>query len=206
MSDFPYQSDAECIAAYRAGDPAAFEALVARHLSAVYNFIARYAGGGDDADDIVQDVFVKVWKHLHRFDTTKNFRTWLFTIAKNTALDWLKKKKAIVFSDMSDGSENMPAFEETIADDEPAPPEIIDAKISHTELASLLDGLHPDHKAVVLLRLDSQLTFREIAESLDRPINTVKSHYRRAISSLRKKLDDSHQTSDTKRIRINHEK
>ncbi len=181
--------DGGLIAQYRAGDNEAFERLVANHLEAVYSFVARYVGSGSEAEDIVQDVFIKVWKHLGRFDTQRNFRTWIFTIAKNTALDWLKKKKAITFSELTSKDETGQAFEETLTDlDEPTPPELFDQALDEKALSAGLAALPADYRAVVLLRLDSQLTFREIAETLNKPLNTVKSHYRRAVSILSERL------------------
>ena len=181
--------DEDLIRRYRAGDNAAFERLVANHLEAVYSFVARYVGNSNEAEDIVQDVFIKVWKHLGRFDTQRNFRTWIFTIAKNTALDWLKKKKVITFSELTGDDDTGPTFEETLADlDEPTPLELFDQTLDQKALSAALAALPADYRAVVILRLDSQLTFREIAETLNKPLNTVKSHYRRAVSILAERL------------------
>lgn len=181
--------DGDLIRQYRAGDNQAFERLVENHLEAVYSFVARYVGNNSEAEDIVQDVFIKIWKHLGRFDTQRNFRTWIFTIAKNTALDWLKKKRAITFSELTVNDETGPAFEETLAAfDEPTAPELFDQTLDQEALSAALASLPTDYRAVVILRLDSQLTFREIAETLNKPLNTVKSHYRRAVSILNERL------------------
>jgi RNA polymerase sigma factor (sigma-70 family) len=187
----PSSHDITLIRRYHAGEQGAFDELVANHLDAVYSFVARYVGGNDEAEDIVQDVFIKVWKNLRRFDLNRNFRTWLFTIAKNTALDWLKKKKAVHFSELASGDESGPSFEEMLPSEDLLPSELFDQSLSHDVLATALATLPPDYRAVVLLRLDSQLTFREIAETLDKPLNTVKSHYRRAVSLLRRAAPNS---------------
>ncbi len=80
-------------AAFLKGDGDSFAALVDRHMPMVYKFTYRYVGNADAANDIVQDVFIKVWKNIKKFDHGKNFKTWLLTIAKNTALDAIKKKE-----------------------------------------------------------------------------------------------------------------
>src|SRR5580698_6338138 len=90
--------DAALVAAFMKGDGDSFAALVDRYMPMVYKFTYRYVGNADMANDIVQDVFIKVWKNIHKFDQKKNFKTWLLTIAKNTALDAVKKKKAVLFS------------------------------------------------------------------------------------------------------------
>ncbi len=181
-------NDASRIIRYRAGDQKAFSELVNAHLSAVYSFVARYVGYGGEAEDIVQEVFVKVWKNLGRFDTSRNFRTWLFTIAKNTALDWLKKKRPVAFSELDDGQGGT-SFEETVVADESPASERFDERLTKEKLTAGLDSLPPEYRAVVLLRLDSQLTFREIAETLNKSANTVKSHYRRAVALLRRFME-----------------
>jgi len=74
-------------------------------LPLIYNFSRRYAGDPDNASDITQEAFVKVWKNLKKFNISKNFRVWLFAIAKNTALDWIKKKKTLPLSLLNENEE-----------------------------------------------------------------------------------------------------
>jgi len=135
-------------------------------------------------------VFVKVWKNLNRFDTARNFRTWLFTIAKNTALDWLKKKRPASFSSM-EGEREDSHFEDTVVAEEPSAQDRFDEQVTKKTLEAGLAALSPEYRAIVLLRLDSQLTFREIAEMLGKPANTVKSHYRRAVALLRRSITNA---------------
>jgi len=102
--------DTRLVAAFIKGDGDSFAALVDRHMPMVYKFTYRYVGNADAANDIVQDVFIKVWKNIKKFDPEKNFKTWLLTIAKNTALDSIKKKKAILFSKIEEGETDLDAF------------------------------------------------------------------------------------------------
>lgn len=87
------------------GDEEAIALLVNRHLKAVFNFTYRLIGKPEDAEDIAQDTFLKMWRNLKKYRHSENFKTWLFTIARNTAIDWLRKKKSIVFSDFNDDDE-----------------------------------------------------------------------------------------------------
>lgn len=80
------------------GDDDAFAFLVQRHLSAVYNFAYHFAGK-EEADDIAQETFLKIWKNLKKFRPGENFKTWMFAIARNTAIDHMRKKRESVFSD-----------------------------------------------------------------------------------------------------------
>ena len=91
-------SDEHLVSKYLSGEKEALEILIRRYLKPVYGFVYKYTGGVSETEDISQDVFIKVWKNLKKFDQVKNFKTWLFTIAKNTTLDFLRKKKMIPFS------------------------------------------------------------------------------------------------------------
>ena len=172
---------------YFNGDPRAFEALICLYLTPIYNLVYRYAGDAASAEDITQEVFVKVWKNLKRFDRGKSFKTWAFAIAKNTAFDFLKKKKAIPFSSFdTDAGENV--IIDTLADPAFLPPELFARK----ELAQILERalltLAPKYREVLLLRYFEHFTFQEIADILKEPLDTVKSRSRRALIILRKSL------------------
>ncbi len=93
-------SDQKLIANYLAGDEKSLEILINRYLRPIYSFVYRHVGNGEVAEDITQEVFVKVWRNLKKFDQNKSFKTWIFTIAKNTSFDFFKKKKAIPFSEL----------------------------------------------------------------------------------------------------------
>ncbi len=90
--------DKQLIADYLKGDERSLEILIKRYLRPIYNFAFRQINDIAEAEEIVQDVFVKVWKNLNKFKDNKKFRPWLYKIAKNTSLDFLKKKSAIPFS------------------------------------------------------------------------------------------------------------
>ena len=172
---------------YFNGDPEAFEALMLLYLKPVYNFAYRYAGDVASAEDITQETFVKVWKNLKKFDRAKSFKTWIFTIAKNTAFDFLKKKKAIPFSAFdTDTGENV--IVDTLADPAPLPTELFEQKELSQMLERAVSALAPYYREVILLRYFEQFTFQEIADILKEPLDTVKSRSRRALSILRKSL------------------
>ncbi len=178
------RSDEELIKAYLGGEEKSLRILIQRYLRVIYNFSHRYAGTKADAEDIAQEVFVKVWKNLGRFNPETSFRTWLFAIAKNTAIDWLRKKKAIPFSrfDTEDGN----ALEETLADLAPLPDSVAEQK---SFLDNTLNQLPPNHRAVLRLRYQDHLNFGEIGKVLKKSLNTVKSQHRRALLTLRELLD-----------------
>jgi RNA polymerase sigma-70 factor (ECF subfamily) len=112
---------------------------------------------------------------------------WLYTIARNTALDHIKKKKAIVFSELDD-NENDLAFVDTLEDRAPLQAEIFDDAAMAETLTRTVKLLHPDHQTVISLHYQEEMTFDEIAKIMKRPMNTVKSWHRRALIHLRELL------------------
>lgn len=182
-----HRSDTQLIEDYLNGDVAAFEVLVARYLKPVYGFVYRRVGTAGDAEDITQDTFMKAWRHIKRFDRAKSFKPWIFTIAKNTLIDFLKKKKTIPFSVFdTENGENM--LMETVADSAPEPSEIAEQGGMARAIESAAAFLAPQSQAIFSLHHANDLTFREIARTLGEPVNTVKSRYRRALAELRKLL------------------
>lgn len=183
-------SDQQLIADYLAGDEKSLEVLFGRYFKSIYSFTYRYVGGGQDAEDVTQDVFVKVWRHIKRFDQNKSFKTWIFSIAKNTAIDFLKKKKTIPFSEFeNEDGENM--ITETLADPSPLPQELLERAGVAQMLTSAMEKLSPKYRMVLFLRYNDHFNFREIAESLGEPLNTIKSRHRRALLMLKKLLPES---------------
>lgn len=183
--------DAQLIAAFIKGDGESFAALVDRHMPMVYRFVYRYVGDADIANDVVQDVFIKVWKNIKKFDPKKNFKTWLLTIAKNTALDAIKKKKAVLFSKIEEGETDLDAFLAPYVESADLPDVLLQKKQTKADLDRILQELSPAYRSVLLLRYTEHLKFREIADALQEPIDTIKSKHRRALIQLRKMLAEA---------------
>ena len=93
------ETDKQLVYNYINGDGKVLEKLISRYLKPVYNFVYRISNSQQDAEDITQETFIKVWQKIKKYNPDKNFKTWLFTIARNTAVDWLRKKRNLVFSD-----------------------------------------------------------------------------------------------------------
>jgi RNA polymerase sigma-70 factor (ECF subfamily) len=178
--------DKALIEAHLAGNTRAFEQLLNKHLSPVYRFIFQMARDREAADDIVQETFIKAWKHLADFDREKSFKTWLFTIAKRTAFDHFKKKKALPFSAFDDG-EGGTAFEE-VGDEQALPDELLAREEAAADLDRALARLPEGSRTILLLAYREDLSLQEIAEILGEPYNTVKSRHNRAIRKLREAM------------------
>lgn len=183
--------DEKLVEKYLAGDEKSLESLIKKYLTPIYRFIFRYIGDTDDAQDITQEVFIKMWRNIRRFRVKDgNFKAWLFAIAKNASIDFLKKKKVLPFSRFeNEKGENW--LTQTITDLSPLPSEIFERLDIAKVLNSVIQKLSIKYREVLLLRYNDNFTFREIAETLEKPLDTVKSQHRRAIVILRKSVADS---------------
>lgn len=181
------RNDEKLVHQYMNGDESSLEVLIRQYLKPIYSFAYRYVGNSQEAEDIAQEVFVKVWRNLKKFDQTKSFKTWIFNIAKNAAIDSLKKKKAIPFSEFeNEYGEN--TILETLADPAPLPHELLEQRGMAQILSSAMDKLVPKYRMVLFLRYNDHFNFREIAESLGEPLHTIISRHRRALVKLKEIL------------------
>jgi RNA polymerase sigma-70 factor (ECF subfamily) len=181
------RSDQQLVSDYLSGDEKLLEVLFGRYLKPIYSFIYRYVGGGQDAEDVTQEAFVKAWRNLKKFDQKKSFKTWIFSIAKNAAIDFLKKKKAIPFSEF-ENEEGENIITETLSDPSPLPHELLEKAGIAEMLNATMEKLSPKYRMVLFLRYNDHFTFREIAEIFGESVNTVKSRHQRALVKLREIL------------------
>ncbi len=196
MADY---SDEQLVSRYLKGEQKALEILIAKYLKPVYSFVFRYVGSAVEAEDIVQDVFSRVWKNIKKFNPKrsrffnrqerqeKSFKSWLFSIAKNASLDFLKRKKTIPFSDFGDSEEGN-GIEDSLVDSAPLASDIFEREDLADILESALERLSPIYREVIILHHESGLTFQEIADVSNESLNTVKSRYRRGLINLRELL------------------
>jgi len=181
-------TDEQLAAAHLKGDKRALEVLIRRYLTPIFNYALSFVKDEAMAEDITQDAFVKVWKKIKKFDDRYKFKNWLYAVAKNTCLDYLKKNKAINFSDLNLGDDNL-LFEELIRETT-ASPQIEMEVLEDTQLVNAaIDKLPEKYKETVKLRYQGGYKFREIAKILKVSIETIKSRNRRALIYLKKLFD-----------------
>ena len=158
------------------GDIKAFEQLVFRYEKPIFGYILRFVSHKENAEDLTQETFIKIYRSLKTFDPEYKFKTWLFTVATNTVYDWLRKAK-----------KNKEMF---IIDDPDINFETIDDSWSYklVEDKELVDNalknIKPVYQSVIVLFYRDELTYEEIAEVLKVPINTVKTYMYRAKEAL----------------------
>ncbi|MEI8249054.1 MAG: RNA polymerase sigma factor [Candidatus Taylorbacteria bacterium] len=181
------ETDEQLIELCKEGNDLAFQELVRRYSGALYGFVRQYIRALEDVEDVVQDSFFKAWKNMRRFDSDKKFKPWLYTIARNTSLDHIKKKKAVSFSELDDNDNDI-QFADTLADPEPIAHQLFEQAEIKKNLDTVLEILHPDHRAILIMHYHYDMTFDEIADSIGKSMNTVKSWHRRSLIKLQKHM------------------
>lgn len=179
------KNDKQLILDYLNGDETALNFIIRRHLKLVYNFAYRLTGNAQVSEDISQETFIKIWKNIKRYDPNQEFKTWLLAIAKNTAIDWLRKRKNFVFSDF-ETAEGKNLITDFLADPALLPDKIAIQAENKKFIGGLLERLSPADRKIISLRYNDSLTFEKIGQALGQPLNTVKSRHRRALFFLRK--------------------
>jgi RNA polymerase sigma-70 factor (ECF subfamily) len=165
------------------GDVLAFDAVYAKYCRRLFGFVLKYVKQKDDAEEIVQEVFVKIWESRHKIDVFSSFDSFLFTIAYNSTISLLRKrvteKKYIEFL--------ISQQQEYIVDDSSVEMQFNEL---NENVQLLLNELTPRQKEVFQLSRVEGLTHEEIAIKLNISTNTVKNHVVTALSFLRKRLDN----------------
>ena len=174
----------------RDGDVRAFELLVTRYQAPLFNYLRRMIGNASEAEDVFQDTFMKVYRHLDRFRPDGRFRSWLYRIATNTCRDALRAGNC-AGSSAGRGPEPRDAPPvERYASRAPNPAE----KAAEAELAERLaravEALPMKHRAVFLMARYDGMSYEEIAESLRIPVGTVKSRMNTAVNALMDALEE----------------
>ena len=183
------QSEKILISLAKRGDMAAFEQLVLAHEKRVYNIALRMAGSSEDAKDISQEVFLKVFRSIPSFDERAAFSTWIYRITVNACIDEMRKRKGRTSLSLEQEMQNEEgAWALQIADERETPEEVLLRQEKQREILLAMEKLSPEHKAAVTLRDIRGLSYEEIAETLEMPLGTVKSRICRARSQLKEEI------------------
>lgn len=188
----PQTSDEQLMLAFRSGDARAFHALVQRHRQAVFNFILRFVGNRQRAEDVLQETWLKVVRGSGEYEPKARFTTWVFTIARNLCVDSARKesyRQADSLDAPAGGDEDGRALGQLVPDEgTPGPDRAAHNARLRPLLERALGALPPEQREVFLLREYHGIGFKEIAEVTGVNENTVKSRMRYALEGLRKRL------------------
>ena len=178
--------DNELVELYLAGDPRRFQELVERYEGRMINFIQRSIGDRDRAQDLAQEVFVRVYRHIKRFDTSKKFSTWIYTIASNLAKNELRNRSRnplVLFTTMTQGWEDEERPLE-FEDSSTKPDDMFRKRHVRALVEETVAQLPKHHREVFVLRELEGRSYEEIADITHCNLGTVKSRLNRARSSF----------------------
>ncbi len=190
MTQSPLQdkADEELMALVQQNDEIAFEILVERYQFALASFISRYVGRGAQVEDILQETFIRVWRHRKHYKTVAKFSTWVYTIAGNLAKTELRRWKVRRSVPIRTGGE-APEDEAVDLIDEDADPMDSSRRQEIREQVTREVQLLPEvYRQAVILRDFEDKSYEEISELLDVPVGTVKSRVNRGRERLQKRL------------------
>lgn len=178
--------DKKILEAAKKGDLAAFEQILFLFEKPIFNYIYRLTGRREDAEDLTQETFIKLYKSISSIDPENNVKSWLYKIATNTAYDWLRQKrgKKELYAIDADSDKR---FETT--DPDPTYYNIENA----FDMEKALVKIKPAYKTILHLFYYDDLDYKKIANILNIPINTVKTYLRRAKLALKKELIEEDQ-------------
>ncbi len=189
--------DAELVRRCQEGRHDAYETLVVRYRGRIYAMIMNMTGNDADAWDLSQDVFLKAWKALPRFEARSQFFTWLYRIAHNVTYDWLRKRKIGPGTEFDDAlGHTAAAGAVTVPQGSSAPDDRLRHKEVGARIAVALKELSPEHRAVVLLKEVDGLSYQEIADTVGCTLGTVMSRLFYARKRLQTLLRDVYEAGD----------
>ena len=178
---------------FRGGEARAFEVLLHRHRKPVYNFILRFVLIPAQAEDLLQETFLRVIKGADTYERQAKFTTWLYTIARNLCVDASRRgkhRKAQSLDAPLSGEPDGATLLEVVADQRPAVDRNVIGKQAGERIQQAIDALVEEQREVFIMRELLDMPFKEIAAVVGCPENTVKSRMRYALEKLREHLEE----------------
>jgi len=178
MTQMPLD-DAAAVAQAKSGDQEAFRLLVDRHSRSIYRLAFRMTGRPEDAEDVVQETFVRAYRQLARFEARSNFGTWLYRIGFNCSIDYMRSKPRRESPEPDDALERLSGQGEPDADD------LVFAGEIGRRVQDALQELSPQERAAFLMRHYHGCSIEEICQALDLKSNAAKHSIFRAVKKMR---------------------
>ncbi len=182
-------ADNELVRRCLTGDELAYRELIARYERQVYSLTLRMVRQREDAEDLTQETFVRMFKALARYDPARPFPAWLFTIAARLSIDQLRRRRmkmvSLFRSEPGESEEHLI----DVVDRTPGPEELAQYAEEQRATERLIGSLPEHYRVVVVLRHQQGLSYEEIAEALHLPLGTVKARIHRARELLKDRLE-----------------
>lgn len=179
-------TDEELIERFQHGDLYAFDLIVKRYKNQLLNFIFRFLGNQEEAEDLVQETFLRVYKNRRAYRKVAKFSTWIYTIAGNLAKTELRKRKRRKIFSITDLGYEEKDYE--ISDVAFSPEDQVNGLITEEIVQREIEGLSPKFREVIILRDIQELSYEEISKIVRIPLGTVKSRVNRGRLKLQERL------------------
>jgi len=190
-------TDEELVRSVLAGDRERYAELVERYQARLVNYLHRLVRQTDDAHDLAQEVFVRVYQALDRFDPHYRFSTWLFRVAQNAAIDQIRRRRFRTVS-IGPGDESREAGGRSVDVEDHAPGALaeLEARERDGEVRAAIEALPWEYRELIVMRHYGELAYDEIAESKGMPLGTVKNKLFRARQMLKQTLAPQSRTAE----------
>jgi RNA polymerase sigma-70 factor (ECF subfamily) len=181
--------DEQLIKACQDGKWEAFDSLVSRYERRIYNLAYRLSGNAEDASDLTQETFIRLYRSINTFKGQSAFSTWLYRIATNVCLDELRRRQRTPAVSLDDPVSTADGeIEREVADFSQLPEVLLEHKELQELVQQVLSELSEDHRTVIILRDLEDLSYEEIAEILNCQLGTIKSRLNRARAALKARI------------------
>jgi RNA polymerase sigma factor (sigma-70 family) len=182
--------DGEIVGRCLQGDERAYRELITRYRRQVYSVALRMVRRAEDAEDVTQETFVRMFRALDRYDPNRPFAAWLLTIASRLCIDHIRRKRINPISLFQQSSDSDDEYMIEVEDPGLKPDETAIHAQEETMATQLIDSLPEHYRIVVMLRHQQDLSYEEIAEALELPLGTVKARIHRAREILKTRIQD----------------
>lgn len=179
-------TDNELVVLVREKNPERYAEIIGRYQGKLFAYLYRLIGNKDEAEDLLQDVFIKVYKNLHSYDSERKFSSWIYRIAHNEAVNYIKRKSLKRFISWEDISSTKDKLESRSQED--GADEAWMRKETVRDVDAAINLLPAKYKQVLLLRYFSDKSYEEIGEILGKPVNTVGTLINRAKRKLAEEM------------------
>lgn len=179
IEEYIVATDGELVELAAKGDQQAFEYLFTRYQEAIHRLFEQRLGDKDTARDLLQETFIKVYLHISSYSHNYTFGQWIYTIARNTLIDHLRRRSDDIAIDER--------FRAPMATS-PSPEESVIINQSRAHFEASLEELSEEYRTIIEMRFIEEYSYEEIAERLGRPINTIKTQIRRAKAAVCKAI------------------
>ena len=188
--EMPQPTDADLVAAILKREQELYSDLVQRYQGRLVNYLYRLLRSTQEAEDLAQEVFFKIYKALDRYDPKYKFSTWLFRVAQNAAIDQIRKRRLLLVSMDRQGSSDDDLGTWEFASSDPSPYGDLRNRERGEAIQVAIDGLPWDYRELIVLRHFGELSYDEIAKLKEMPLGTVKNKLFRGRQMMKERLRD----------------